>query len=61
MFEGFYMDDKWTNPRLERLAREVGAEIPLPPVEKENGDKPRSPSPLLDALRNLLSFGTRRA
>ena len=61
MFEGFYMDDRWTNPRLERLAREVGAEIPLPPLEKENGDKPKSLSPLLDALRNLLQIATRRA
>ena len=62
MFEGLHMDDKDTHPRLVRLAREVGAELPLPPVEhKENGDRPQSPSPWLDAIRNLLGFGARRA
>ena len=71
MFEGLYMDDKDTHPRLVRLAREVGAELPLPPVEaggrepggerQENGDGPLSPSPWLDTIRNLLGFGTRRA
>lgn len=32
------------HPRLKRLAKEVGAEVPLPPVEKEaNAEKsPRS-------------------
>jgi len=60
------MDDKTMHPRLVRLAREVGAELPLPPVEpqgerKENGDGPQSPSPWLDAIRNLLGFGARRA
>jgi len=66
MFEGLLMEDKATHPRLARLAREVGAELPLPPVEpqgehKENGDGPQSPSPWLDAIRNLLGFGARRA
>jgi len=60
------MDDKATHPRLRRLAREVGAELPLPPVEpqgehKEIGVGQLSPSPWLDAIRNLLGFGARRA
>jgi hypothetical protein len=63
MFEGLYMDEKTSHPRLVRLAREVGAEIPLPPAEKEakNEAAPASPSSLLDAIRRLLHAGTWRA